>query len=433
MGSLVKKATISHIVAFDFPLEINHDEIKEIFKRNLIYDSEAFTSLKPLNIDIYDEEFCNRSSKALTVKINLDFFKFLSNVNPHNDGILKKYQELISSNIIDENLNVIICFDLNGINSARFDIKLTSDEIKIHKLIDILNTTGSLIDKVLFVDLKEILNGLLPLSEDEVLILAVHDTYSIVVITEIEIDVYTFKREISGIIWSSRDYNLYSNETIEKITDKTLHFYEKSWISVGLIATLMIFQEIAKITPNPEKYIDERINLIEIYWRQKYLLKKQDYIFDEVIKKNKINLEFNMDKIKQTQINIQSQLDIYRNTRFSVTASFIIVIDMLTEVFNLDKHYSSVQEKLNVYDSIHQKLYAEEQNRLINNIQIIVVGLGLASLVLVFILDLPFSDEGSIKLILILLSIVIFLIFYKRIIKILVKLFLWIIKQTESI
>jgi hypothetical protein len=90
-----------------------------------------------------------------------------------------------------------------------------------------------------------------------------------------------------------------------------------------------------------------------------------------------------------------------------------MLFDTLNKVFQLDKYYRFVQEKLNTCNNIYQGLYSEQRNDLMENIQWVVLILGVASIVLIVIGEILFGEDNTYKIIILLLILLITMILFK--------------------
>ncbi len=413
---------ISHVVAFDHLKFDFSEENKESLKNAIIKNgSISSVELIDLNLNIYSADFVEHYPDILKVILEIDIVNYINSIwkeNLEEIELIKATLKDFREQSLSRKVNIQFCFDQIGVSSARFDFEIIADSIKTSKLINLTNDTGDLIDIIIFKKLKKDLFKHISYIKDSNTIYAVHDTYPIIVSTKFNINLKTNKMEIAGISSVNERFLFFSEDIITEKIKNGLSYYKDTLILVGHSATIMLLKRPKRLAKNPEKYIEERINAIEMYYRQKFLLKKVDFSLDRLIEDLGTNNNQNHDiktlkikiaKIKNTQIEIESKLDIYRNTRTSVSASFIIFFEILNEIFRLDNHYKFVREKLNACDKMYLGLYNQIRNELMENIQFIVVTIGSLSLILAFI-DMVTGENATLKLILILSFILIILI-----------------------
>lgn len=413
MNNKFENLKISNIVAFDHdkfeftPENIDALRNSIIFKFNTLSVS---VEKKRLIKRIYSEMFVERYPEILNILLKIDLVGYINEIKSIPNHKLEEFKFLLDfisescGNSLSRDVEIKICFDKLGISSARFDF-LINQPLETHELIDTAYNTASFVDNLLFPELNSLIN-LIPNLTDEK-ILKVHDTYPVICSKNFNSNLSIDKKEIAGIISLNKHYLHFNDEIVKKEMENSFYLYEGALIVFGFSATFMLFQDPERFTKNPDSYIDDRIIALEMYHRQKNLLKKIDTCLDDLIRdlerdSTVNNLKNQMDIIKKTQIEIQSKLEIYRNTRISVKESFITFFDLLNEVFYLDKHYKFVLEKLDACDEIYQGLYNNARNELMEDIQLIVAILGILSLVILFI-DVIIDAEGLIQLVLILI------------------------------
>lgn len=449
---------ISHIVSFDH-LKFDFNEENKKLLKNTIIKNVSISSVEPvdLNIDFYSEDFVAKYPQIWKVVLKMDIKyidvckkeleEFREKLENHGKKLeaLKQFKlnlcelnlEHCNKKSLSQEVQIEFCFDEIGISSVRFDFEIINS-VKTSNLIDLTNDTGNLVDEVIFKKLKDDLIQSLPKINNNVTLYKSYDTYPIIISTDTNIDIKNNKYEIAGISTLNSLFASFDKETIAMKIKNKFSYYENTLILVGHSATLMLFQNPEITSDTLENYIEERINAIELYRRQKVLLNKIDFSLDNLIeelgKKNSQKtdiktLKEKMGKVKDTQLDIESKLEIYRNTRTSITASLIMFFDILNETFRLDNHYKFVREKLNTCDNVYQGLYNQLRNELMESIQFIVVILGILSLILV-IIDMVLGENGEVKLIVILIFILIILTFktnikgiYDRLLKELLKSF----------
>lgn len=427
MATEFDNTKIIHIVAFEhLKFKFNPEIINSLQTHTILNVFPLSVERVTLNKDIYSKIFVERYPKILNLIFEINLFDFIRNYNNKEklDSHLKIFNWILENSSINNKVKIKICFDQIGVNSIRFDFKINKS-LETKKLIKIANDTGKFVDEILFCEVKKNITELTKTKVNENSILKVHDTYTVIYSTDSNIDLNNDKKEIAGIISLNDYYSDFNDENVEKKTENEFSLYEGTLIAAGHSATLMIFNNPERFTNNPNNYINERISALEMYHRQKYLLKKLDVDLDNLIREFEENNDFNeisllkekMNKIKKTQIDIQSKLEIYRNTRTSITSSFILFFDILNNTFSLDKHYKFLLEKLDACDKIYQGLYDHTRTEFMEDIQFIVAILGVLSLIILMI-DVGIDPDGLIQTILVLVFVIVVWILRKRIMKI---------------
>ncbi len=419
---VIYNTTISHIVAFNYTVfDFNQNLISTLKNKNIL-NCKPNIEITYLNKKIYSKKFIDKFP-ILNIKFNLNLINFIRDFKTESQSEIKLCRFILENiSLFSKDIKVSICFDHFGIASARFDFNI-KDKVGNNKLfIDIINRSLDLTDQIIFYELKKELRSFLEMDIPDEL---EHDTYPVITTLDSDIDIEKCNKEISGIITLNSSYDNFNENTIIEKTKNKISLYKHTAIIVGHAATLMIFNNPDRFTKNPENYINERINAIEMFHRQKNLIKKLDNDIDELMTEletysssnsNDINkLENYMKKIKETQINVQSKLEIYRNTRISITTSFVALFEILNNVFNLNRHYEFVLQKLDVCDSIYQGFYNQRNNQLILGIQWFVVLLGAASIVLIMVGEILFGNDSAYKIFSLLLIILLVVIFSKYI------------------
>lgn len=278
-------------------------------------------------------------------------------------------------------------FDNCGIGSLRLDFNV-KEEINVDDLIDMFMETCTLSDEPIFNIIKA------ELEKTKIkTTLVEHATYTVISSINNNQCVYT-EEEIFGVAWKYWEYWRANDKLIAKINSNNIANKKDDTLLVTTQSTLMIFFE--KDLEYIENYIEERVNAIELFWRQKYLLKNLDFKIGNLFKKidkevNAGNLDSAINEIKETQVSMHSELEAYRNTKLSVTHSFSILFETLNNVFDLNKHYTFVETKLNACDSIYQGFHDEQRNKLMENIQVVVIFLGVGSILLVLMTDVIYG------------------------------------------
>ena len=380
MSLLFTNLRLSYIITVDLGSFCFEKKIN-FLKDFIIFGDEPTLKYRKLSDRVYDHEFIRLSSAIPTLILNIDdisqFFE-----NYIKDNVETKFHPFYKSFY---KINIFLSFDQNGILSIRFDFYSNpEDKIKTPELIKITDETCTLVDEILFPKyMKKKLETIINFPES--VILKIHETHPI--ISSINVDMVNKKyekHEISGIIWKDLDYEHFDNETIKKISKNEIGLYKKDVIALSAPASLLICE--GEELTLEDDYLEERINAIEIFCRQQHLLKKLDVKLDNLIDKYNVetisNLKSVIEEIRRTKVNVNSSLEFYRNTKIYGINSFIMLFDTLSEVFGLNKHYNSVQDKLKVCDELYRGLHEERRNKLTENIQWLVVILGSASLLI---------------------------------------------------
>jgi len=212
--------------------------------------------------------------------------------------------------------------------------------------------------------------------------------YSVISSTKATIKPIDKNRDILGISWKFREYKTIKDDILTEILENDVTIHKGDIITVTTQAVLMVFPDLEDELYH--NYVEERINAIEIFWRQKFLLKKMhfklNYLITNIEQTKEKSLEKAVDEIQKMQITIQSELEVYRNTIISITHSYSMLLETLKEtlnkVFKIKNHYNSVQEKLEASKSIYESLNEEKRNILMENIQWIVVLVGMTTIIL---------------------------------------------------
>jgi len=324
-------------------------------------------------------------------------FDFELNISEMNEFDLideEKIDHDLISCFCNEIIKINITFDNCGICSIRFDFEVKKD-ITTNNLIELFDKSLFLTDKYLLNKIKDDLdktdikffNDKNDLKIKDIKSDLLKDPMWYTVISSINKEPVSYpKEEIFGVSWNYEDYNKANCKIINEITSNDISLQEDDTLIVTKQSTLMIFVEVN------ENYIEDRIIAIEMFWRQKLLLKKLDYKIIKLFKcindkKTKDNLELLIKKIKKSQISVHSDLEAYRNSILSVTDSFSMLFKTLNKVFELDTHFNFVQSKLDACDNIYEGLHDEKRNKLMERIQWIIIGLGIANIAVLVIFE----------------------------------------------
>lgn len=428
MESTFFNAKFSHIVAFDhFKFEFNPENIKAL-KSSTIYNKIPSVKCKKLNDKIYSKKFVEKYPELLNVSLKINVQDYITQINEKGESLfLEECADVfeLCEDSLSPNVLITICFDLIGVSSARFDFEITKP-LKTTALINYANITACFVDTALFSEIKNLMI-LIPKVVNKEIKNDVHDTYSVIYSTDSDIDLAACRDEISGIVSLNDAYIHFSKDMVKKKMKNAFSHYENTLIITGYSATFMMFKDLKRLTKKPKRYINELITAVEMYHRQRYLLKTLDIYLDKLIRDLKENkgkfdnnsLKSKMNEIKKTQIDIQSKLEIYRNTRLSIKASYIMFFDVLNEIFHLDKHYKFVLEKLDVNKSIYESLNEERRNTWMENIQVIIIILGIATVFatfspLIFGADVNVGEWVIIMLFLLVLGLLLTLYIYRK-------------------
>lgn len=430
-----EESKLTQIVSFDSKFYLkDFDELKkEDLKKLLLktsYFKESSPDFKPFSKIIYDSEYADDNSNkiiVITSQLNIsniisvskeflesdEFFKNeLSKLDKESQNAVKKGFEsskLIIQQFCKEMVKVIVSFDSCGIHSVRFDFDLKS--IKTRELIEMIESTCFLIDNLFFPILKKDFEGLKIIKKD---CLSEHMVYSIISSTKAFINPIYVNREILGISWKQRDYALVTNNILKELTKNDIAIFKGDILTITTQAVLMVFPDLKANLYN--NYVEERINAIEIFWRQKLLLKKMHFELNKLIKNvnennEKVALKSEIKKILKMQITIQSELEVYRNTIISITHSYSMLFDTLNEVFKTDNEYKFIQEKLETCKSLYDGLNDEKRNQFMENIQVIVIFIGLATISLTFLTDVVYGFSFNKAINIIIITFIMFILF----------------------
>jgi len=404
MSLVFHNVRLSFIISIDFGLFNFGKDIENYLSQVTILGEKPVFEYKELSDEVYDHEFIRLSSPIPTLTFEIDNNIFFDNyVKGHVEKTLNPFYNSFYR------ILVIFSFDQRGIMSIRFDLYSKLDNsIQTPKMIEILDETCTLVDETIFPKfIKNEIEKLVNPPENAIF-LQVHETYSIV--SSVNVTKYKSKsqekRDIFGIVWKEPDYNDMDEKTVDIVTKNEIGLFDSDIFTIATPASLLICEGDLELDSD---YFNERINAVEIFCRQQHLLKKLDVKLDFFIanynKKNVPHLKSVIEEIRVTKMDVYSALEFYRNTKIYGIHFFKILFDILNEVFELNKHYSSVLDKLNVCDDLYKGLHDERRNNLTENIQWLVVILGGSSL-LVAVLNL-FKDSymGVILLFILLLGI----------------------------
>lgn len=395
-----KKTKLTQIVAFDSKFYLNDFKNTDLekFREKLkdSYFSGSTPAFKPFS-KIYDSEYAeNNPDKIICIKSDISISKFISESEKAlriKDDKKKKEKFQSSQEIIqeycNENIKILLSFDSCGVHSIRFDFDL--DNIEPIELIKLLYSTCDLIEDYFFSCLKKDLEKSEIIKKD---CLSKPMVYSIISCTKVYFNPIYKRREKLGISWKNKGYKTIKNNIMEEILKNDVAIHKNDIITITPQTVLMVFPDIKD--DNYHDYVEERINATEIFWRQKFLLKKMhfklNYLTTNIkqIREEK-GLEYAINEIQDMQITIQSELEVYRNTIISVTHSYSMLFDTLNKVFKTKNQYNFVQEKLETCKSIYEGLNEERRNNLMENIQWIVVIIGLATIILSILVDVIYG------------------------------------------
>lgn len=369
---------ISHIVAFDAFLETFTRQwlCKNLFKTTLFKKSTPF--YESLNKDIYDLEYVNSNVQSI-LKLIFEF-KF-EELKENRIITIEEYNYF--SSYCNDIIKVYVIFDKCGICSVRFDF-IVKKSINTDDLIELTEKSCCLVDgDVGANDLFSVIKNDLKKTDIKTILLKEPMTYTIISSIKEGSDSYPLnypKNEIFGVSWKYTNYMMVSNTIINDVCSNNIPLFTDDILLVTRQSTLMVFPGDPEDS-DLKDYVENRIIAIELFWRQKFLLRKLDYqITDllEYIKKEETggNLKSLIKKIKDTQISMHSDLETYRNTILSVNNMFVILFRTLNKIFEVETHFNFVQSKLSTCDSIYKGLHDERRNNLMERLQYIVIVLG---------------------------------------------------------
>lgn len=348
-------------------------------------NTEFFNSLelnfKQLNNDIYDAEYSNfNKDNILSLKLEIK----LTNYNKRIDK-----NECKISSVYDDIIFVEINFDKCNIGSVKFVFNILKP-IETLTLIEILEDTCTLVDKCLFNLLKKDLEKVGIESE----ILKEHITYSIISGDDISETHHPLnnEKELFGIAWNNPNFNKIDEKIINDVLKNSIPIYNNETIIVTTQSTLLLSIE-------DNDYVNEIIEAIELFWRQKCLIKKIDFQISTLLKKvskdDEKSFESEIEEITSTQKSLNSELEIFRNTVVSVVQTYTRLFKTLNNVFNMDNHYYFVKAKMEACERIYNQLYGQQQSKyekerknIMYNIQWAVLILGFLTLISTIIISI---------------------------------------------
>ncbi len=430
-NSSFEKTKLTQIVAFDSKFFLDFENIesesckKELTKKlkETKHFNESNPKFKPFNKYIYDLEYAEKNKeKTITIKFTID--DIFEIATESKEVLESKMDDFDSSKIIFEKycnnqIQVIVSIDSCGIHSVRFDFELKS--IETPELIEVLDFTCYFIIDYFFFCLKVDLEDNEILEKECLDCLSKPMLYSVISSTGATINPYTRDRDILGISWKFRDYKIINDNLLTKILENDVAIREGHILTVTPIVVLMVFPDFLSESYD---YVEERINAIEIFWRQKFLLKKMHFNLNDLITKYKTNkrekgLKDTISELQNMQITIQSELEVYRNIIISVTHSFSMLFETLNKVFKTKNQYDFVQENLETIKSIYESLNEERRNDLLEKIQWIVILIGVTSIILQLLIVVygPTFGPDQTKIIVfatIIIGVVGFLFIFKR-------------------
>ena len=337
-------------------------------------------------MSIYDAEFVSFNQKAiLYFELNIKLSDYKKDIGENN---------LKFSSLYDDTVSISINFDNCNIGSIRFNFNVLKS-VDTLNMIKLLEETLELVD-IIFNILNADLNNVNIKSR----ILTEPAVYSIINGDNIIKDSSSNKRELFGVAWRHEKYAKFDNNIVNDVMKNNIPILRGDTFLVTTVSTLMLFQD--------KKYVKNRIDAIEIFWRQRYLLKKIDFEISKLLRKiskpqngdsksdfknksrkNKENdISSNIEVITSTQKSLNSDLEVYRNTVVSVMHTYTSLFKTLNDVFDMDKHYSFVKAKMEACKRIYQQLYDKQQSEyekerknLMYNIQWVVLILGFLALI----------------------------------------------------
>ncbi len=373
---------IIHVVAFDVSVpkkednSIDKDVLKNGLKRSKILKNINF-KVDSLNKEIYDDDFIkNNENNFLSLKSKLKLSKHKKNINKCISEESRPLDIFKSLFCCDDNVLITVNFDSCGVSSINFVFNISKD-VQTRRLIDILQNTCKLIDKCLFNLFKDDLKELFKKTEGFELseYLTEHLTYSIVCGDEInEIHADNRRRELFGVAWNNRDYMDFDKKIVDKVFNNNMPVCTDDIFLITKQATLIIRQ-----------YYDENfIEAIELFWRQKCLIKKVDFQIMKLLRDityKEEDLKSQINYLTNTQREVNLNLEACRNTILSFVDIYALLFEKLNNTFNTSSHYSFVKSKMEDCKQIYQQLYNEKQETLLYTIQKIIITLGVLTLI----------------------------------------------------
>lgn len=377
MTTYFNNIRISSILTFDLlHKDFNIDYLKknsnlEELKKNMINENTKFFDKKPEYVRFQDLENYYDPKYIEKTKI-LEFFVILDKID-QLDCIKGKYGWSRFLKKVDFSFRID-----SGISTIRADFNFEfNHSIDTLKLIKIVREVNGLMDSKIFKDY--LLQKFISITKGnfgELNEFENYLTYPVIVSTD---NLNLKDRELCGICWRNEKFDIFNDKQVDSILSNDISPYSRSKFVITDVASCLFF-------PNATKeYIDKRINIIEMFFRQDFLLKRIDDELDELFEdleknKNKTSLKKSISKIRKNHYEINENLEIYRNTEFALASMYIMIIDTLTSVFNQNKHYHYIQEKINTCDNVYQGLLNDRQNEIMERIQWIVIIIGVLTL-----------------------------------------------------
>lgn len=310
-------------------------------------------------------------------KLTKNEFKKRENIKEDFNSAKKVIEKYCSKTV-----EMVLSFDSCGVQSAKFDFN--TKILEPLEFINLVSKISYMIDTCFFPLFKRDLEVERIICEKKFTLLN-HMTFSVITSTESYFIPYKKRREILGIALVNNDYETFSNKILKKMTENDIAIHNSDILLVSPISVLMVFPGLKK--KYYYDYVEERMNIIEIVWRQKILLKKMHfqlgYYIDHIEQiKESEGLNSAINEILEIQSSFQSELEVYRNNIVHTTYSYAMLLETLNKVLKLDNHYLFVQEKLETCKSIYERLSNERRNNLMENIQWIVILLGVTAILL---------------------------------------------------
>lgn len=356
-------------------------------KDKFIYGT--YPHFKKLNKEIYDSEFANFNyGNTLSVNVAINLLKFLNLKFLKNSEYLEKKDMENYLNIFDFCDDIVfidVNFDKSKIGTMKFTFSILK-ECSTEDLIHLFDYTSELIDKYFFNILKSDLFEVGIESE----LLTKHTIYSVIIsnnISKDEDDKEKRKRELFGIAFDHPNYKIIDSTLINKAM-KNVPVFKEDDLVITTVSTFILFPTL-KYKCN----IDMIVEIIELFWRQKCLLRKIDFQMSEDLTKisetsNTEDYESKIVKTRDTQRTLNSDLEVYRNNLVYGVQYYTIVFETLNSVFKMDKHYSFVKAKMDACMRIFQQLHDKNQSNqererknLLYVIQWLVAVLGILTLI----------------------------------------------------
>lgn len=370
---------LSSIVTIDIIPEIlnNFSKLQEILIET------KFFGQKPELVDFlalsnsYHIEF-QKKTEILSCELTLNGFSTIKQdtefqkSSKWNDN-LDKWESFI------ESIDFKFRFANSGICTIRADFNFKfNNSISTLELLSIIDDINYFMDFNIF--RKYLFDKLLRVLDDAFIITQNQDvlddflTYPVLSSADSHLNSLD-EKEICGIAWRNHEYEKLNKKMVNTLLENDISPYDTSIFVIAHPATCMFFPEKSQL------YLESRIKVIEMFFRQKYILKRIDYnlksLFNQLKSpKDDLTLKKAITIIEQNHIDVYSNFGIYRNSNFAVADMFSMIIDTFTIVFKQDKEYLAIQENLKTCDSLYHGYVNDRKNEIMEIIQWIILGFG---------------------------------------------------------